>query len=48
MPETARLLSATADVGRDPVRGGYSRPVFSTAERELLDWYLAELGRRGL
>ncbi len=48
MPETAQLLAAIADTGRDPVRGGYSRPVFAGAERELLEWYLAELGRRGL
>ncbi|MEZ0165908.1 allantoate amidohydrolase [Kineococcus sp. LSe6-4] len=48
MPETAALLAAIADTGRDPVRGGYSRPVFATAERDLLEWYLAELGRRGL
>ncbi|WP_432563973.1 allantoate amidohydrolase [Kineococcus sp. SYSU DK003] len=45
---TAGLLSAIADTGRDRVRGGYSRPVFSTAERELVDWYVAELDRRGL
>ncbi|GAB3451248.1 allantoate amidohydrolase [Kineococcus endophyticus] len=48
MPETAQLLAAIADTGRDPVRGGYSRPVFASAERELLEWYRAELGRRGL
>ncbi|MEZ0491690.1 allantoate amidohydrolase [Kineococcus sp. TBRC 1896] len=48
MPETARLLAATVDTGRDRARGGYSRPVFSAAERELLEWYLAELRARGL
>ncbi|GAA0308719.1 allantoate amidohydrolase [Kineococcus aurantiacus] len=48
MSETSQLLAAIADTGRDPVRGGYSRPVFAAAERELLDWYVAELDRRGL
>lgn len=45
---TAALLADIADVGRDRTRGGYSRPVFSTAERDLLQWYTAELDRRGL
>lgn len=45
---TASLLAAIADTGRDPIRGGYTRPVFSTAERDLVQWYLAELDRRGL
>lgn len=45
---TAGLLGQIAGTGRDPVRGGYSRPVFSTPERELLDWYEQQLSRRGL
>ncbi|WP_432543511.1 allantoate amidohydrolase [Kineococcus sp. SYSU DK002] len=48
MPETSQLLAAIADTGRDAVRGGYSRPVFAPAERELLEWYRAELARREL
>lgn len=48
MSETSRLLAAIADTGRDAQRGGYSRPVFSTSERTLVDWYVAELDRRGL
>jgi N-carbamoyl-L-amino-acid hydrolase len=46
--ETSDLLAAIADTGRDAARGGYSRPVFSTAERDLVSWYEAELTRRGL
>jgi beta-ureidopropionase / N-carbamoyl-L-amino-acid hydrolase len=45
---TGSLLAALAGTGRDPVRGGYSRPVFSTAERDLVSWCEAELARRGL
>ena len=52
MPETgattAGLLAQIAGTGRDAVRGGYSRPVFSTPERDLVDWYGEQLGRRGL
>lgn len=42
------LLAAIADVGTDPRRGGYSRPVWSDAERELRSWFLAEAAARGL
>ena len=42
------LLAEIADVGRDRHRGGYSRPVFSTAERELSGWFTAHAERRGL
>lgn len=42
------LLAAIADVGRDTRRGGYSRPVFSTAEMSLREWFTAEADRRGL
>ncbi|ABS05590.1 allantoate amidohydrolase [Kineococcus radiotolerans] len=45
---TGGLLAAIAGTGRDAVRGGYSRPVFSTAERDLVSWYEAELTARGL
>ena len=48
MSETSDLLAAIADTGRDATRGGYSRPVFSTAERDLVSWYEAELAARGL
>jgi beta-ureidopropionase / N-carbamoyl-L-amino-acid hydrolase len=42
------LLSSLSDVGRDPRRGGYSRPVFSTAELDLRSWFVTEAERRGL
>lgn len=54
MPETrspdtvSGLLAEIADVGRDRQRGGYSRPVFSTAERDLGGWFTAHAERRGL
>ncbi|MBC7762794.1 MAG: allantoate amidohydrolase, partial [Candidatus Saccharibacteria bacterium] len=42
------LLAEIADVGRDRQRGGYSRPVFSTAERDLGVWFTAHAERRDL
>ncbi|MBB1027948.1 M20/M25/M40 family metallo-hydrolase, partial [Dietzia sp. DQ11-38-2] len=42
------LMSAIADVGTDPTRGGYSRPVYSRAELDLREWFLAEAAARGL
>lgn len=42
------LLAAIRDVGRDPLRGGYSRPVFSDAEQMLRDWFVEQAGRQGL
>ncbi|TKV57879.1 allantoate amidohydrolase [Nakamurella flava] len=42
------MLAEIADVGRDPVRGGYSRPVFSSGERTLVDWFTDAATRRGL
>lgn len=44
----ASLMAGIADVGRDPVRGGYSRPVYSTAELDLRSWFVAEAAARGL
>lgn len=37
-----------ADVGRDPVRGGYSRHVFDDADRQLREWFTEAATRRGL
>ncbi|QNE47084.1 allantoate amidohydrolase [Glaciihabitans sp. INWT7] len=59
MPESPRLdsirtdtvtglLAQIADVGRDHQRGGYSRPVFSAAERDLTGWFTEQASRRGL
>jgi N-carbamoyl-L-amino-acid hydrolase len=45
---TAGLLAQLADTGRDAVRGGFSRPVFCTAERDLLEWAREQCSRRGL
>ena len=48
MSGVAGLLAAIADVGRDPRRGGVTRPVFSPAERTLREWFTAEAAARGL
>ncbi|WP_312182060.1 allantoate amidohydrolase [Arthrobacter sp.] len=48
MAAVTTLLDAISGLGRDPVRGGYSRPVFSTAETDLRGWFLAEAEARGL
>lgn len=48
MESVSNLLGAIEDVGRDAVRGGYSRPVFSTPELDLRSWFRQEAGRRGL
>lgn len=42
------MLADIADVGRDRVRGGYSRHGFDRAELGLRDWFTAEAVRRGL
>ncbi|WGL51674.1 allantoate amidohydrolase [Nocardioides sp. BP30] len=44
----AGLLAEIADLGRDAVRGGYTRPVYSAAELDLRAWFLAHAGKRGL
>ena len=47
-PSVSPLLASIEDVGRDPRRGGYSRPVYSTAELDLRAWFAAEAQHRGL
>lgn len=48
-PDTVTgLLGEIADVGADRARGGYSRPVYSMAEQDLREWFIAHAGRRGL
>jgi beta-ureidopropionase / N-carbamoyl-L-amino-acid hydrolase len=42
------LLGEIADVGRDPVRGGYSRHVFEPAELELRAWFTRRAEALGL
>jgi len=41
------LLAEIVGIGLDPA-GGYARPVFSPAERELREWFVAHATRRGL
>jgi beta-ureidopropionase / N-carbamoyl-L-amino-acid hydrolase len=48
MDTVTSLLDSIADVGRDPVRGGYTRPVYSAAELDLRAWFSEQAGRRGL
>ena len=42
------LMADIAGVGTDPARGGYSRPVYSAADMELREWFVAEAQRRSL
>ncbi|NKR98698.1 allantoate amidohydrolase [Rhodococcus hoagii] len=42
------LLAEIEDIGRDPQRGGYSRPVHSSAEHALREWFIAHAQKRGL
>jgi N-carbamoyl-L-amino-acid hydrolase len=42
------LIAEIADTGTDAVRGGYSRPVFSTAELELRSWFVDRAEQQGL
>src|SRR5580698_505159 len=42
------LLAEIADVGRDRVRGGYSRHVFEPAELELRAWFAGRAAALGL
>ncbi len=42
------LLEQIEDVGRDPVRGGYSRHVLDSAERELREWFVEQAQARDL
>jgi N-carbamoyl-L-amino-acid hydrolase len=42
------LLNEIEDVGRDPVRGGYSRHVFEPAELELRAWFSRRAAALGL
>jgi N-carbamoyl-L-amino-acid hydrolase len=41
-------LAEIADVGRDRVRGGYSRHLFEPADLELREWFVARAIRTGL
>lgn len=49
VPSTVNsLMAAIADTGRDTRRGGYSRPVYSTPELDLREWFTTEATARGL
>ncbi|MFT4230664.1 MAG: M20/M25/M40 family metallo-hydrolase, partial [Microbacterium sp.] len=42
------LLAEIADIGRDPVRGGYSRHLFDDADLALRAWFVARAAALGL
>jgi N-carbamoyl-L-amino-acid hydrolase len=42
------LLRDISGIGTDKKRGGYTRPVFSTAETDLRGWFADQASRRGL
>jgi N-carbamoyl-L-amino-acid hydrolase len=42
------LLAEIADIGRDPIRGGYSRHLFTPAEKELREWFRSTAESLGL
>ncbi|MGN7250436.1 allantoate amidohydrolase [Arthrobacter sp. SAFR-014] len=42
------LLSEIAATGTDALRGGYTRPVYSTAELDLRGWFIEQATKRGL
>ena len=48
MDSVSELLDSLSDVGLDAQRGGYSRPVFSTAEMDLRNWFVEQAQRRSL
>ncbi|GER22625.1 Zn-dependent hydrolase [Zafaria cholistanensis] len=48
MGTVTQLLAAIADTGRDRRRGGYSRAAYTSADRELREWFTAEAAARGL
>ncbi len=48
METVNQLLDSIKDVGRDAVRGGYSRAVYSTPELDLRQWFIDQAQQRGL
>lgn len=42
------LMSEIAETGTDSLRGGYTRPVYSTAELDLRSWFTEQAEKRGL
>jgi N-carbamoyl-L-amino-acid hydrolase len=43
-----QLWSAIADIGRDPVTGGYQRFAWTQADLEMREWFAGECATRGL
>ncbi|MEZ2391670.1 allantoate amidohydrolase [bacterium RCC_150] len=48
METVNQLLASIKDVGRDAVRGGYSRAVYTTPELDLRQWFIEQARQRGL
>ena len=48
METVNQLLDSIKGVGRDAVRGGYSRAVYSTPELDLRQWFIEQAQERGL
>ncbi|WP_426300649.1 allantoate amidohydrolase [Arthrobacter sp. R-11] len=48
METVNQLLDSIKGVGRDAVRGGYSRAVYSTPELDLRQWFIEQAQQRGL
>jgi beta-ureidopropionase / N-carbamoyl-L-amino-acid hydrolase len=48
MTAVSELLAQIADIGRDPVRGGYSRHLFDAADIRLRAWFTGQATRLGL
>ncbi|MBY6708592.1 allantoate amidohydrolase [Rhodococcus sp. BP-241] len=44
----AGLIADISDVGADPVRGGFTRPIHSAADHDLRAWFVEQAERRSL
>ncbi|WP_032368283.1 allantoate amidohydrolase [Rhodococcoides fascians] len=44
----AGLIADISDVGADPVRGGFTRPIYSSADIDLRTWFVEQAERRSL
>ncbi|MFJ2621252.1 allantoate amidohydrolase [Glutamicibacter sp. NPDC087344] len=42
------LMAQISSTGQDPLRGGYTRPVYSPAELDLRAWFIEQAERRGV
>ncbi|MGX1750756.1 allantoate amidohydrolase [Glutamicibacter protophormiae] len=47
-PTVTSLMGQIAGIGRDRLRGGYTRPVYSTAELDLRGWFTEQAAARQL